>query len=91
MNQGFQITVVGSGYVGMSMAVLLARHNNVTVLDIDNHRVDCINSGVTTVQDNENEKILKSVQITLSATTYSEKLIAMQDIIVATPTNLIRC
>ena len=38
-----KITVVGSGYVGMSLSVLLAQHNDVTVLDIDTERVDKIN------------------------------------------------
>jgi UDP-glucose 6-dehydrogenase len=37
-----KITVVGSGYVGMSLAVLLAQHNEVTILDIDSIRVDKI-------------------------------------------------
>jgi UDPglucose 6-dehydrogenase len=39
-----KITVVGSGYVGMSLAVLLAQHNDVVVLDIDKDRVDKINN-----------------------------------------------
>ena len=39
---GHKITVVGTGYVGMSMAVLLAQHNDVTALDIDASRVDLI-------------------------------------------------
>ena len=39
-----KITVVGSGYVGMSLAVLLAQHNDVTILDIDTSRVDKINA-----------------------------------------------
>ena len=40
MSKKVKVTVVGSGYVGMSLAVLLAQHNDVTVLDIDPDRVD---------------------------------------------------
>ena len=43
MTNKTKITVVGSGYVGMSLAVLLAQHNDVTVLDIDVERVHKIN------------------------------------------------
>ena len=48
---GHKITVVGTGYVGMSMAVLLAQHNDVIALDIDEARVDLINQGKPTVVD----------------------------------------
>ncbi|MDB0066411.1 UDP-glucose 6-dehydrogenase, partial [Gammaproteobacteria bacterium] len=44
-----KITVVGSGYVGMSLSVLLAQQNEVTVLDIDPDKVDSINSNKSTV------------------------------------------
>ena len=50
-----KITVVGSGYVGMSLSVLLAQHNDVTVLDIDAVRVDRINDRKSTVADTEIE------------------------------------
>ena len=46
-----KITVVGSGYVGMSLAVLLAQNNKVTVLDVDPVRVDKINHNVSTISD----------------------------------------
>ena len=48
-----KITVVGSGYVGMSLSVLLAQRNDITVLDIDQDRVDKINSRQSTVSDAE--------------------------------------
>ena len=54
---GHKITVVGTGYVGMSMAVL-AQHNEVTALDIDASRVDLINQGKSTVVDAEIEHYL---------------------------------
>ena len=48
-----KITVVGSGYVGMSLAVLLAQHNEVTVLDIDLSRVEKINNNQSTILDSD--------------------------------------
>ena len=82
------ITVVGSGYVGMSLAVLLAQNNTVTVLDIDKVRIDKINNGITTVVDKEIKKFLAEGSLNLSATT--DKKSAYLDanfIIIATPTN----
>ena len=52
------ITIVGTGYVGMSMAVLLAQHNKVTALDIDAQRVAQINAKQSTVVDAEIEAYL---------------------------------
>ena len=46
-----KITIVGSGYVGMSLSVLLSQKNDVTVLDIDVERVDKINNGKSTIDD----------------------------------------
>ena len=51
MDERLKITVVGSGYVGMSLSVLLAQHNDVTVLDIDAERVGRINNKQSTVAD----------------------------------------
>ena len=83
-----KITVVGSGYVGMSLSVLLAQHNDVTVLDIDAERVDKINKKQSTIVDSEIEQFLKNNSLSLKATL--DKKIAYKDanfIIVATPTN----
>ena len=63
----YKITVVGTGYVGMSLAVLLAQHNNVTALDIDAGRVDLINQGKSTVVDAEIEHYLAGKEL-LTAT-----------------------
>ena len=51
MSQRRKITVVGTGYVGMSMAVLLAQHNEVVALDIEPARVADIQAGRSTVVD----------------------------------------
>ena len=83
-----KITVVGSGYVGMSLSVLLAQHNDVIVLDIDAARVDKINSKQSTVVDTEIELFLAEKSLSLSATL--DRQVAYEGanfIIVATPTN----
>ena len=80
--------MVGSGYVGMSLAVLLSQHNDVTVLDIDAARVDRINNKKSTVADNEIESFLAEKPLSLTATL--DKQVAYQGasfIIVATPTD----
>ena len=80
--------MVGSGYVGMSLSVLLAQNSDVIVLDIDQARVDKVNSRQSTVSDPEIEKFLAEKPLSLSATLSKE--IAYQDarfIIIATPTN----
>ena len=85
---GHKITVVGTGYVGMSIAVLLAQHNEVTALDIDEGRVALINQGKSTVVDAEIEHYLAEKELSLTATL--DKAEAYDDpafVIVATPTD----
>ena len=80
--------MVGSGYVGMSLSVLLAQYNDVTVLDIDAARVDKINKEQSTIADTEIESFLAEKALSLSATL--DKQVAYEGssfIIVATPTN----
>lgn len=88
MTDKIKITVVGSGYVGMSLAVLLAQHNEVVVLDVDPARVDKINNKQTTVADVEIEAFLAEKELSLTATL--DKHAAYEDasfVVVATPTN----
>jgi len=88
MNKNIKITVVGSGYVGMSLSVLLAQHNEVVVLDIDPERVAKINKGKSTIADADIDLFLEKRPLSISATT--EKQSAYEGanyIIVATPTN----
>ena len=54
-----KITVVGSGYVGMSLAVLLAQYNEVTVLDIDLSRVETINNNQSTILDSDIDSFIQ--------------------------------
>jgi UDPglucose 6-dehydrogenase len=84
----YNITVVGSGYVGLSLAVLLAQHNEVTILDIDAERVEKINNKQSTVADAEIESFLTTRSLTLKATTDMELAYDFASfIVVATPTN----
>ena len=79
---------MGSGYVGMSLAVLLAQHNDVIVLDIDAARVDKINNKQSTVADAEIESFLAEKSLVLTATL--DKQAAYEGasfMVVATPTN----
>jgi UDPglucose 6-dehydrogenase len=83
-----KITVVGSGYVGMSLAVLLAQHNDVVVLDVDASRVDRVNSKQSTVADTEIEAFLAKKELSLTA--ILDKQAAYEGasfVVVATPTN----
>jgi len=83
-----KITVVGSGYVGMSLAVLLAQHNDVVVLDVDPARVDKVNNKQSTIADTEIEAFLAEKELSLTATL--DKQVAYKSasfVVVATPTN----
>ena len=88
MSVRLKIAVVGAGYVGMSLAVLLAQHNDVTVLEVDPDRVKKINKHKSTVADPDIETFLANEDLTLTATVESEVAYADASfVIVATPTN----
>ena len=88
MSEKVKVTVVGSGYVGMSLAVLLAQHNDVTVLDIDPERVDQVNRRESTVADPEIEAFLRERELSLTATLDKQTAYAGANfVVVATPTN----
>ncbi len=88
MTDRYNITVVGLGYVGMSLAVLLARQHRVTALDIDQERVALVKSGQPTVADALMTEYMASEQLSLTATTSPAEAYADADfVIVATPTD----
>lgn len=88
MNNKINITVVGSGYVGMSIAVLLARKNNIIVYDIDANRVKNINEGKSTVADKDIELYMSTKKLFLKATTKKEDAYKSSNyIFIATPTD----
>lgn len=84
-----KITVAGTGYVGLSNAVLLAQHNEVIALDIIEEKVNQINQGISPIVDPEIERYLsKTDDLNLIATTDNYK--AFKDaeyVIISTPTN----
>ena len=88
MASRIKITVVGTGYVGMSMAVLLAQNNDVIALDIEQSRIDLINKRESTIKDLDIKNYLKNKKINLKATLDEELAYTDREfIIVATPTN----
>ena len=83
-----KITVAGTGYVGLSNAVLLAQHNEVTALDIIQDKVDLINNRKSPIIDTEIEDYLSNKDLNLIATT--DNFVAFKDadyVIISTPTN----
>ena len=67
-----KIAVAGTGYVGLSLAVLLAQHNDVTAVDIVEEKANLINSGNSPIADNEIEKYLANGNLNLIATLDAE-------------------
>ena len=83
-----KITVVGAGYVGLSNAVLLARFNDVTVLDVSAERVAAVNAGRSPIVDAELEEYLAQGGLALHATRDRKEAYADASfVVVATPTN----
>src|SRR5699024_11125211 len=83
-----KITVAGTGYVGLSNAVLLAQANEVTALDIIQEKVDMINNKQSPIVDAEIEAFLAEKELNITATTDTEA--ALQDadfVVISTPTN----
>ncbi len=83
-----RITVAGTGYVGLSLAVLLAQHHQVTAVDIVPEKVKLINEKKSPIQDDYIEKYLAEKNLDLTATTDGAEAYADADIvIIAAPTN----
>ncbi|WP_346795864.1 nucleotide sugar dehydrogenase [Halomonas sp. Bachu 37] len=82
------ITVVGLGYVGLSNALLLAQHNNVTALDIDSDRVEKLAKRVSPIDDEYIQRFLMDTALHFSPTTARDSALADAEwVIIATPTN----
>lgn len=83
-----KIAVAGTGYVGLSLAVLLSQHNQVTAVDIVPEKVEKINNRISPIQDEYIEKYLKEKELNLTATLDAEAAYSSADfVIVAAPTN----
>lgn len=84
----YNIAVAGTGYVGLSIAVLLAQHNHVTAVDILKEKVDLINRRESPIQDEYIERYLTEKELDLTATVNGENAYKSADfIVIATPTN----
>lgn len=88
VKQSYKIAVAGTGYVGLSLAVLLAQHNQVIALDIDQHKVDKINQGISPIVDTDIEHFLQHKTLSLVATTDKQQAYERADfVVIATPTD----
>jgi UDPglucose 6-dehydrogenase len=82
------ITIIGSGYVGMSLATLLSQHHKVTIVDINKEKVKKINAGMSPVKDSMISDYLKYKDLNLRASSSLSGIIELADIaIIATPTD----
>jgi UDPglucose 6-dehydrogenase len=83
-----KITIAGTGYVGLSNAILLAQHNEVIALDIIKEKVDMINNKKSPIVDPEIEEYLATKDLNLTATTDNFEVYKDADyVIISTPTN----
>ena len=82
------IAVAGTGYVGMSIATLLAQHNHVTAVDVIPEKVEKINNRISPIQDDYIEKYLAEKELDLTATLDGEAAYKDTDfVVIAAPTN----
>lgn len=88
METNYKITIAGTGYVGLSLAVLLAQHNSVTAIDIIPEKVEMINNRKSPIRDTEIDDYLSNKSLNLTATLDSKTAYENADfVIVAAPTN----
>jgi len=84
----YNIAVAGTGYVGMSIATLLAQHHHVTAVDIVPERVDAVNARRSPIQDTYIEKYLAEKELHLTATLDAASAYRNADfVVIAAPTN----
>ncbi len=85
---GLNIAVAGTGYVGLSIATLLAQHNHVLAVDVIPEKVDKINNRISPIQDEYIEKYFAEKELDLTATLDGDAAYAAADfVVIATPTN----
>lgn len=85
---GYNIAVAGTGYVGLSIAILLAQNNHVVAVDVVPEKVELINNKKSPIQDEYIEKYLSEKELDLTATLDSKKAYSDADfVIIAVPTN----
>ena len=87
--KNYKIAVAGTGYVGLSLSVLLAQHNQVTAVDIVQAKVDMINNHKSPIQDDYIEKYLAEKELNLTATLDAKAAYSDADfVVIAAPTNV---
>jgi UDPglucose 6-dehydrogenase len=88
MSNTYNIVIAGTGYVGLSMAVLLSQHNHVTAVDVVPEKVDMINNKKSPIKDEYIEKYLSEKDLNLTATLDGDTAYSNADyVVIATPTN----
>lgn len=88
MDKNIKIAVAGTGYVGLSIATLLAQHHQVTAVDVIHEKVDLINQRKSPIQDDYIEKYLAEKDLNLTATLDGAKAYSDADfVVIAAPTN----
>ena len=86
--KNYKIAVAGTGYVGLSLSVLLAQHNQVMAVDIVQAKVDMINNHKSPIQDDYIEKYLAEKELNLTATLDAKAAYSDADfVVIAAPTN----
>ena len=88
LNRKYNVAIAGTGYVGLSIATLLAQHNHVTAVDVIPAKVEMLSKGISPIQDGYIEKYLKEGNLDLTATLDGEA--AYKDaefVVIAAPTN----
>jgi UDPglucose 6-dehydrogenase len=88
MSQDINIAVAGTGYVGLSIATLLAQHHHVVAVDVIPEKVDLINQRKSPIQDEYIEKYLAEKELNLTATLDGAAAYKDADfVVIAAPTN----
>ena len=88
MKETYTIAVAGTGYVGLSVAALLAQHQKVLAVDIVPEKVEMINNRISPIQDEYIERYFAEKQLNLTATMDAESAYSAADfVVIATPTN----
>ena len=82
------LTVAGTGYVGLSLAILLAQHNRVIAVDVVKKKIDLLNQGLSPIKDTEIESYLAHAELDFTAKISEPEVYTGADfVVVATPTN----
>ena len=89
IKKDYKVAVAGTGYVGLSLSVLLAQHNQVMAVDIVQAKVDMINNHKSPIQDDYIEKYLAEKELNLTATLDAKAAYSDADfVVIAAPTNV---